>query len=82
MDYFKQICNNDYLLSLTLSIGTVLVIYIENKINKKVEAYMHYIKLSVLIAIGIYIALYLKSCNIKTIKKAENVNVNIGEPTF
>ena len=82
MNYFNYICQNDYLLSLSISVIVVGVIYLENKLNKKLSNNIYYIKLLVVIACGVYAALYLKSCNIKTIKKAENVNVNIGEPTF
>lgn len=82
MNYLKSICSNDYILSLCISSVIIAIIYVENKLSKKVSPISYYIKLFVIIIIGIYTSLYLKNMNFESIKKTKNVNVNIGEPTF
>ena len=82
MSYLNYICNNSYLLSIVLSCLCVSIIYIENKMSEKINSYSYYIKLVVLISISVYCGIYLTNTNMNDIKKAENVNVNIGEPSF
>ena len=50
--------------------------------SNKINSNIYYIKLLVLITVAVYSGIYLNNTNIVNIKQAENVNVNIGEPSF
>jgi amino acid permease len=82
MTYFNSVCNNNYLLSIILACICVIIVYFENKMSNKINSNIYYIKLLVLITVAVYSGIYLNNTNIVNIKQAENVNVNIGEPSF
>ena len=76
--YLANIINNDILLSIIISIICTLVIYLDHKRTKIIYNYTNYIKYIILIAISVYIGLYLQKIKIP-IKES---SIKIGEPNF
>lgn len=78
---YKYICENNIILSLMVALICATIIYIDDKYNNVKKPIISYIKIIVLIVLGINGVLYIKSKNIND-TKCNYSNVKIGEPNF
>ena len=78
---FGYICENNFLLSLCVSLICTIVIFIDDKISKIKKPYISYGKHFVVIMVSIFGVLYLKNMNIKTLETKYD-KVKMGEPDF
>lgn len=78
---YKYICENNFILSLLISIICTTVIYIDDRYNNIKKPIVGYIKIVVLVVIGVNGVLYLKNKHTNDVKCNYN-NVKIGEPNF
>ena len=78
---YKYICENNFILSLLIGILCSVVIYIDDRYNNIKKPIVGYIKIVVLVVIGVNGVLYLKNKNTNDIKCNYN-NVKIGELNF
>ena len=76
--YYNMIMNNDFLLSGVVALICTLLYYIENRRTKNVITNVSYIKVLVIVAVAVYLTLYLKNAKV-TVKES---SVKIGEPDF
>ena len=77
----SYICDNTILLSLILSVICTLLIFIDNKIYKVNKPYISYIRIFIVIMVGVNAMIYFKKMDIKNID-SKYTNVKIGEPDF
>ena len=77
----SYICDNTILLSLIISVICTLLIFIDNKIYKVNKPYISYIRIFIVIMVGVNAMIYLKKMDIKNIN-SKYTNVKIGEPDF
>jgi hypothetical protein len=75
------ICDNTILLSIIISVICTLLIFIDNKIYKVNKPYISYIRIFIVIMIGVNAMIYLKKMDVKNID-SKYTNVKIGEPDF
>lgn len=78
---FSYICDNNLLLSLIISVICTLIIFIDNKIYKINKPYISYIRICVVIMVGINALIYLKKMDINKVNSKYD-SVKIGEPDF
>ena len=85
LDHIKKIANNDFLLSISMAVVSIVILFIYNKTQNKHYDYVEYPKICVIVALCIYGSLFLKD-KFKGIPSATkdsiNSNINIGEPDF
>ena len=77
----SYICDNTILLSLIISVICTILIFIYNKIYKVNKPYISYIRIFIVIMVGVNAMIYLKKMDIKNID-SKYTNVKIGEPDF
>ena len=78
---FSYICENNYLLSLCISVVCTLIIFIDDKLSKTKKPYLSYLRHFVIILIAINAVLFIKNKTLKNIETKYD-KVKMGEPDF